>query len=33
MRLVDRRGEDIPLKPGTTWVMLYPTDAEAPLEY
>ena len=33
MRLVDRRGEDFPLKPGTTWVMLYPTDAEAPLEY
>jgi hypothetical protein len=31
--LVDRQGEDIALKPGITWVMLYPTDAEAPLEF
>jgi hypothetical protein len=32
-QLVDRDGEDIALKPGTTWIMLYPTDAEAPLEF
>jgi hypothetical protein len=32
-RFVDRQGEDIALKPGTTWIMLYPNDAEAPLEY
>jgi DUF3048 family protein len=32
-RFVGRDGEDIALKPGTTWVMLYPTDAEAPLEF
>jgi DUF3048 family protein len=32
-RFVDRDGEDIALKPGTTWVMLYPTDADAPLDF
>jgi hypothetical protein len=32
-RFVDRQGEDIALKPGTTWIMLYPTDAESPLEF
>jgi Protein of unknown function (DUF3048) N-terminal domain/Protein of unknown function (DUF3048) C-terminal domain len=33
LRFVDRQGDDIALKPGTTWIMLYPTDAEAPLEF
>jgi Protein of unknown function (DUF3048) N-terminal domain/Protein of unknown function (DUF3048) C-terminal domain len=33
LRLVDRQGDEIPLKPGTTWIMLYPTDAESPLEF
>jgi hypothetical protein len=33
LRFVDRRGEEIALKPGTTWIMLYPTDAESPLEF
>ncbi|HJV04245.1 MAG TPA: DUF3048 domain-containing protein [Actinomycetota bacterium] len=32
-RFVSRDGEDIPLKPGITWIMLYPTDAEAPIEF
>ncbi|HEV3474921.1 MAG TPA: DUF3048 domain-containing protein [Actinomycetota bacterium] len=31
-RLVDRQGNEIPLKPGTTWVELFPTDApQAPV--
>jgi len=33
LRFMDRRGEEIALKPGTTWIMLYPTDAEAPVEF
>jgi Protein of unknown function (DUF3048) N-terminal domain/Protein of unknown function (DUF3048) C-terminal domain len=33
LRFVDRQGDEIPLKPGATWIMLYPTDAEAPLEF
>jgi hypothetical protein len=28
--LLDRRGEEIPLAPGQTWLELFPTDAPAP---
>jgi DUF3048 family protein len=32
-QLVDRRGDEIPLSPGTTWVELFPTDAPTPPEF
>ncbi|HYZ11676.1 MAG TPA: DUF3048 domain-containing protein [Actinomycetota bacterium] len=31
--LLDRRGNEIPLAPGQTWVELFPTDAPAPPEF
>jgi hypothetical protein len=32
-QLMDRRGDEIPLAPGQTWVELFPTDAPAPPEF
>jgi hypothetical protein len=32
-QLLDRRGDEIPLAPGQTWVELFPTDAPTPPEF
>jgi hypothetical protein len=33
IELLDRRGEEIPLAPGQTWIELFPTDAPEPPEF